>query len=529
MKRRNFVKTASASLSVPLLLGGTSLNAFGRNTALDALLEHAQFEDRVLVLVRLNGGNDGLNTFIPLDQYANLTKARQNIIIPEPKLQNTLIGDKNAFHPIMTQVKELYDTEKLAIIQSVGYPQQNRSHFRSTDIWTSASDSKTVENSGWIGRYLNQNHSEYPIGYPNEENPDPLAITIGNQLSQTCQGPAVNMGMALANLNGGQALWEDTGETPSTRYGNELNFLRQSFIQTNKYRVSILSAAEKAPDNLSDLYPERGNSLSNELRLVARLIAGGLRTKIYVVDLGGFDTHGNQVEEGEPTDEAGRHVSLLRRVSEAIFAFQDDLRLFGLEDRVLGMTFSEFGRQIKSNDSYGTDHGTAAPLFVFGSKVNNTIFGVNPIIADDIDNGAGVPMQYDFRAVYSSILAGWFGAPEELAKEVMLDEGFEYIPIVKTEVSTDINEELNKSTKLHQNYPNPFTLHTRIPVELETSTHIQIKVYDYMGKEIGTLVDKKLAAGKHEIPFERQELAAGNYYYRMQIGSYQQVKLMQAR
>ena len=529
MKRRNFVKTASASLSVPLFLGGTSLNAFGRNTALDALLEQAEFEDRVLVLVRLNGGNDGLNTFIPLDQYSNLYKVRESLMIPEANLSSTMIGDKNAFHPVMTGFKDLFDTEKLAILQSVGYPNPNRSHFRGTDIWTSASASNVTESSGWLGRYLSKVHPEFPTGYPNEVNPDPLAITIGNQLSQTCQGPAVNMGMALANLNGGQDLWEDGGATPSTRYGNELDFLRQSFIQTNKYRVSILSAAENAPENLSELYPQTGNSLSNELRLVARLIAGGLRTKIYVVDLGGFDTHANQVDEGQPTDQSGRHVTLLQRVSEAIFAFQDDLRLFGIEDRVLGMTFSEFGRRIKANDSYGTDHGTGAPLFVFGSKVNSQVFGTNPIIAEEVGVKESIPMQYDFRAVYSSILAGWFGAPEELAKEVMLDEGFDYIPIVKAEVSTDIYEELNNSTKLGQNYPNPFTFQTRIPVELETSTHIQIKVYDSMGQEIDTLVDKKLAVGKHEVPFNGEQLATGNYYYRMQIGSYQQVKLMQKR
>ena len=196
MKRRNFVKTASASLSLPIILGGSPISAFGRTNAVDALLDQAEYEDRVLVLVRLNGGNDGLNTFVPLDQYSNLFAVRESIILPENSLQNTRIGDKNAFHPIMTGFKELYDTEKLAIVQSVGYPNPNKSHFRSTDIWTAASAADVVETSGWMGRYLDKLNPGFPEGYPNVENPDPLAITIGNQLSQTCQGPSVNMGMS---------------------------------------------------------------------------------------------------------------------------------------------------------------------------------------------------------------------------------------------------------------------------------------------------------------------------------------------
>lgn len=528
MKRRNFVKTASASLSLPIILGGSPISAFGRTNAVDALLEQAEYEDRVLVLVRLNGGNDGLNTLVPLDQYSNLFAVRESIILPENSLQNTRIGDTNAFHPIMTGLKELFDTEKLGIIQSVGYPNPNKSHFRSTDIWTAASAADVVETSGWMGRYLDKLNPGFPEGYPNVENPDPLAITIGNQLSQTCQGPSVNMGMALANLEGGQDLWEDGGSTPESKYGHELSFLRQSFIQTNKYRDSILTAAQLAPENLSELYPTDYNSLAEELKLVARLIAGGLKTKVYVVDLGGFDTHAAQVTEGQATETAGRHFELLKQVSEAIFAFQDDLRLFGLEDRVLGMTFSEFGRRIKSNDSFGTDHGAAAPLFVFGSQVNNQILGTNPIIPVDAGVQDNIPMQYDFRAIYSSVLIEWFGAPEQMVQEVMLGDTYEMIPLLK-QGTVSIENELAKDIRMGQNYPNPFVDMTRIPLELDRTEHIQIKIYNAMGQEQDTLLDRKLAVGKHEIPFEGHQLPAGNYYARMQVGPHQQVKLMQKR
>ncbi|MEM9933434.1 MAG: DUF1501 domain-containing protein [Bacteroidota bacterium] len=528
MKRRDFVRSASLSLSVPVILGGSAVRAFGKTNAVDALLANAAFEDRVLVLVRLNGGNDGLNTFIPLDQYSNLSNARGSILIPENTLQNTLIGGKNAFHPIMTGFKELYDTEKLAIIQSVGYPNSNGSHFRSTDIWTSATASDVFDPTGWMGRYLDNNYPGFPTDYPNEEVPDPLAITIGNQVSQTCQGPSVNMSMALANLNGSQTLLEQDGNIPDTPYGHELAFLRQSFEQTNKYNTSIQTAAQLAPANLSEQYPQVGNTLANELRIVARLIAGGLKTKIYVVDLGGFDTHANQVQVGQSPEAAGRHVELLQRVSVAISAFQDDLKLFGLEDRVLGMTFSEFGRRIKANDSYGTDHGTAAPLFLFGSQVNSQIFGENPIIPDEVETRENLPMQYDFRAVYSSVLSGWFGASEEEVKGVLFGESYDYIPIVKR-LPTSTDDLLYSGVSVSQNYPNPFRASTLIPLELDRAAEVQIKVYDCMGQEIATVLHKRLSGGKHEIPFEAHGLAAGNYYYRTQVGAHQQVKLMQVR
>ncbi|MEM7509894.1 MAG: DUF1501 domain-containing protein, partial [Bacteroidota bacterium] len=224
----------------------------------------------------------------------------------------------------------------------------------------------------------------------------------------------------------------------------------------------------------------------------------------------------------------GRHIELLKQVSEAIFAFQDDLRLFGLEDRVLGMTFSEFGRRIKANDSFGTDHGAAAPLFVFGSQVNNQIFGTNPIIPLDAGVQDNIPMQYDFRAVYSSVLIEWFGAPEGLVQDVMLGDSYETIPLVK-QSTVSIEDELAKDIRLGQNFPNPFIDMTRIPIELDRAEHIQVKVYNAMGQELSTILDRKLAVGKHEVPFEGHKLPVGNYYLRMQVGPYQQVKLMQKR
>lgn len=523
MKRRNFVKTASLSLSVPFFLGGNSVKAFGRESLLTSLLDQGTFEDRVLVLVQLNGGNDGLNTLVPLDQYANLFKARENVILPEASLNQTKLNDTSALHPIMTGWKDLYDTEKLGVIQSVGYPNPNFSHFRSTDIWTSATDSEIVDTTGWMGRYFKDHHPAFPEGYPNETHPDPLAITIGNRVSQTCQGPSVNLGMAITNLNPTGALVEQSLDNVDSRYANELNFLRLTMAQTNQYNAVIQTAASNVEQNRSDLYPD--TKLADELRIVARLIAGGLKTKLYIVDLGGFDTHANQVDGVNSPDQAGAHFELLKNLSESVHAFQDDIEKLGLADRVLGMTFSEFGRRIGSNDSNGTDHGAAAPLFLFGSKVNPQLLGTNPIIPDEVAVKDNLPMQFDFRSVYGSVLHQWFGAPEEEVSEYLFGS-FENLPILKNEISTSIETGIKTQLTLGQNYPNPFFNTTRIPVVLSQSRHIKISVYDAIGREMKVLLEKRLGAGPHEIPLDGSDLKPGTYYYRLQTGHHQEMKAM---
>ncbi|MDH3710905.1 MAG: DUF1501 domain-containing protein, partial [Cyclobacteriaceae bacterium] len=360
MKRRTFFKR-SMPLTLPLWVGGFPINVSG-HSLFDSLAATAGETDRVLVLIQLNGGNDGLNTVIPLDQYQNLSKVRTNVLIP--KNQVLSLDGKLGLHPSMTGMLELSNQDKLCIVQSVGYPNPNLSHFRSTDIWTSASSAEEIVNSGWLGRYLEQKFEGFPEGYPNEEMPDPLSLTIGPIVSTTCQGPVNNMGMAITSTEAfSQLLTGGVDEAPDTPAGHELIYIRQIIQQTQVYLETIQNAASKA-NNLSPLYPEPGvNGLSDQLKIVAQLIAGGLKTKVYVVNIGGFDTHANQVVQGNPLQ--GAHANLLNRLSEAVFAFQDDLDKLGVEERVLGMTFSEFGRRIGSNSSFGTDHGAAAPQFLF--------------------------------------------------------------------------------------------------------------------------------------------------------------------
>ena len=190
-----------------------------------------------------------------------------------------------------------------------------------------------------------------------------------------------------------------------------------------------------------------------------KLISGGLQTSVYTVSLGEFDTHANQVLNGNTT--TGTHANLLQTLSEAITSFQADLEMLGVDDRVVGMTYSEFGRQIKSNNSLGTDHGTAAPLFIFGNCVNGTIIGENYEIPDEVPVQAGVPMQYDFRSVYGTILMDWFGV-EETQVQDLLFEDFQHLPIFNQSCLVHTDNPLFDNQIQSYNYPNPFDNWTTI-------------------------------------------------------------------
>ena len=346
MKRREFLTRAVPAATLPLMMGGLSFKAYGRSPILEALVSSTAENDRVLVVMQLNGGNDGLNTVIPLDQYAALTAARNNILIPRSQvLQLTGV---TGLHPSMTGARALFDMSKLAVVQAVSYPNPNFSHFRATDIWLTAVDSTQILDTGWLGRFLDDEYPDYPNSYPNTVMPDPLAIQIGSIVSSGLQGPTVTMGMAVTNPNATYTIPGGDDTPPATPAGHELTYIRQVAQQTQQYAVNIKGASTKGA-NKSTNYPSAGsNSLADQLKIVARLISGGLKTRIYIVNLGGFDTHSSQL---------GTHATLLGRLATAMFAFQDDLRLLGIEDRVIGMTFSEFGRRIKSNASGGTDHG----------------------------------------------------------------------------------------------------------------------------------------------------------------------------
>ncbi|MEI8059789.1 MAG: DUF1501 domain-containing protein, partial [Ferruginibacter sp.] len=355
MKRRDFLRNTIPAAILPNVINGFSVKAFGAESPLAQLLGGTTDTDHVLVIVQLSGGNDGLNTVIPIDTYSSYFNARSNIAIPQDKILK--LTDKTGLNPAMTGMKSLFDDGKLGVIQAVGYPTPNFSHFRATDIWMSASASDEVLNSGWSGRYLNYEFPNFPIGYPNVSMTDPLGIQIGSTTTLTFQGPSVSMGMSISNPTSFYNLLNGIEDpAPNTPAGKELQYVRLVALQTSKYTSVVKAAADKV--TLQSPYPT-GNSLADQLKIVARLIKGGLKTRVYMVQYGSFDTHSLQTTTTDTT--IGTHANLLKNVSDAIKAFQDDLKFLAIEERVVGMTFSEFGRRIKSNSSVGTDHGAAAP------------------------------------------------------------------------------------------------------------------------------------------------------------------------
>lgn len=498
---------AGVAATVPMVLNGMKISASPMSPLFSGL---DPYSDKVLVIIRLSGGYDGLNVVLPLNQYSNLSKLRTNILIPESKALK--ISTETGLHPAMTGFHQLFQDGKLSVVHSAGYPNQNRSHFRSTDIWQSASDANEYVNTGWVGRYFQDDHPLYPEGFPNGEFPDPFAITLGSTVSETCQGTVGNFSLTLTDpFNFGKLTEGKETLFPGTPYGQELSFLRTSISQTNQYADVITAASKKGKNQAT--YPT--SNLASQLKNVALLLSGGIKTRVYVANLGGFDTHANQVDASDTT--RGTQRELLLILSEAIKAFQEDLRLMGLEERVLGLTFSEFGRQIKSNLSMGTDHGTAAPLFVFGSCVNKQIIGKNPEIPATVPDQTGVPMQIDFRDVYGSILQDWFGVSEAEIKDYLF-ANYTRLPIVKNcAIATD-TEDLSFEATSVKVYPNPFRDISRISFRLNGSAWTRISVFDNIGSELKVLMSQQLGAGDHQVDFAGEYLPAGIYFCRIQVG-----------
>lgn len=503
MKRRDFIKLSSV-VTIPVFFNGFGLKAIARKPVPSI----NEYNDKVLVLIQMDGGNDTLNTVIPLDQYSNLSSVRSNILIPENKVLK--YNDKVGFHPYMASLKEVMDEGQLNIVRAVGYPNQNRSHFRSTDIWMSGSAADVQKTTGWMGSYFSLEHADYPDGYPNDDINFPFAISMGSTASQTCQGSFGNYSIAVSDATQAGELFEGEWETtPDNCFGDQLSFVRDTVRQSNEYS-DIVSEAYSKGTNMSQKYSD-DNKLASNLKDVARLISGGLKTKVYVVRLGGFDTHSAQVDAVDT--EKGKHGELLATLSTAIGAFQDDLNLMNLDKRVIGMTFSEFGRRIKSNASFGTDHGTAVDMFVFGSCVNPVIIGENPEISDNVDNKEAVPMQFDYRSVYGSLLIDWFEAKESEVKSILYED-FHKISIVAGCEST-ANEDLLPENDIEFTIsPNPVYSSTTISF-LSNGEQSIISLFDELGSELKVIMRTTLPQGKQTFSFDVSYLSSGVYFIRL--------------
>ena len=427
---RRTVLTSALSWTVPTFLANTfsALQA----EAMDRATQITTGKDStILVVLQLAGGNDGINTVVPYasDHYY---KARPRIGIKADQVLK-LSGDVG-LHPGLTGFKELYDQGHLAVVQGVGYPNPNRSHFRSTEIWQTATDSDKFEKYGWIGRYFDNACSgcdptvgitigrqmpqafaaKTPIGValenpqnyrfmPSENGPDGQVMeTSYRELNE--EAVDANSGASIASLNGAA-----TVHGP----GSVLDFLERTALDAQVSSDEIRAISARVQNQ--SIYP--GSQLGNSLKLVAKLIGGGLTTRVFYVSQGGYDTHTNQI---------GAHQRLLKDLGDSIKAFVQDMKAQGNMQRVLLMTFSEFGRRVSDNANSGTDHGAAAPMFVVGDRVKAGLLGQYPSLAPaDLFQG-DIKYTVDFRTVYAAVLESWL----KTRSEPILGRRFEPMQLV---------------------------------------------------------------------------------------------------
>lgn len=388
------------------------------------LMTNTVAEGKILVIIRFDGGNDGLNMVIPIDQYASLQQVRPGVVLPENKIL-PIKGTSTGLHPAMAGLNNLIDEKRLAIIQSVGYAKPNYSHFRSSDIWMSGSDADINVPSGWMARYLESQHPNYPKAYPNANFPHPLSIEISWQSTLLFQGQNTFTSLIYNNPDNFYKLMNPFVNTyPETLQGSRLAYLQLIGRQSQEYG-SVVQAAYRAG---TTPFAFEDNELGNQFKIIQKLISGGLNTRVYMLRIGGFDTHNQQVDSADHTK--GQHAVLLKQINDGIVTFMKNLDAQNQGDRVVGVTLSEFGRTIHSNGSGGTDHGTVAPMLVFGNAVKGGVIGSNPVIPKNYKFNEDLPVLYDYRQAYSSLLNQWMGSPAAKTKEILYRE-FEKIQLIK--------------------------------------------------------------------------------------------------
>jgi uncharacterized protein (DUF1501 family) len=389
MNRRDFLKTSS------LVALGSGVPAFVSQTAAQApTSDRPGARDTILVVVQMTGGNDGLNTVIPFRDDA-YRRARPTLAQPAGQIHR--INDDIGLHPAMNALSGLLQDNALCVVQGVGYPNPTQSHFRSMDIWQAASTARNLPD-GWIGRSLRNIPGAASFHLASNNESAPLALT----------GSPVRV-PSITSLNDFQLQVEASGNADRRQQRSLIESVARpgsgrgllDFVQrtaVNTYATS--RRLQEIGRNYQPRVPYPASALGNHLRLAAQLIDAGLGARLFYVTIDGFDTHANQ---------AFAHSNLLRQISEAMSAFFRDMAARGQRDRVLMMTFSEFGRRVHENGSQGTDHGAAAPMLLVGGRVRTGLVGAHPSLTE-LDAG-NLRHHTDFRQVYAAILDRWLGVP----------------------------------------------------------------------------------------------------------------------
>lgn len=507
--RRSFLQTLGIAGGAGITMGGFGLSALSAAPLHMALA--SSDNNRILVLIRLKGGNDGLNMIVPVYDYSRYKNNRPNIAIPQNQLIALGNDQKYAMPQTMNKLKPLWDNGYMKVINSVGYPEHNLSHFTSSDIWNSANENIESDSnkSGWLARYLLDKTPDYLENLP--EIPGAIKISSGSSITYQT---ADRIDLAV-NFNTPDKLIEiaekgfvyDTVNLPDEcYYGEQVGFLRSILNITYKYAPKISEAYSAGTNEVS----YSNNELSRQLAIVARLVKGNLGTRLYMVTLDGFDTHENQNIS---------HPRLMADISAAISEFYADLEAGEKANDVLSMTFSEFGRRVRENDG-GTDHGTAAPVMFFCPTLEgNGIFGKDPDLVD-LDSVGNLKHDTDFRSIYATILESWLCIDASHVDNILGDVyeripglGLNCLPVYTSEpVFTQ-----HIQHKLRSHADGSYT----IEYEISRPGQIDVEVYTIMGQKISTLVHEYQDRGKHQAVFINQHvgLSSSMYIYVIRSGS----------
>ncbi|MBN8683419.1 MAG: DUF1501 domain-containing protein [Chitinophagales bacterium] len=547
MKRRQFLKIAQGVGVSSFFVNGFAMRPFANRQMANTLASCDSVRDRVLVLIQMKGGNDGINTVIPLahyDRYAELrptTRLLESAII---NIDSTLpTADQTGLHPAMTGIKALYDKGWASVIQGVGYQSMNQSHFKGTDLWLSGGGGSPALNNigtGWMGRSLQAFFPEVE-GVPTPEAPDPLGIQLGDPYTslgfhtETEHQNVINLSgqdpagfYSLIQTIGGAPL----AITPDSDHGDELDYIMGVEQSINLY-ASRITQVFNAGSNAITAYPN--NSFAAQLKTIARLIRGGCKTKIYLCQIGGFDTHSAQVDSGDTS--LGAHTNLLKNFSDSVKTFFDDLEGLGIADQVMACTFSEFGRCAKENGSFGTDHGTLSPMMVFGKGVRPKVHGTNVNLFDLSNDNQLRNMQFDYRQVFGSLLQDWLGANDFVMQESMfdvyakmrlIDKDLEVNPACYFGGSIDVRREAPRRLRLS---PNPASVHVEVTYESEGEFNALLSLHS-LGGTLISMNRQAIATGTNVFFFDVSTLGSGTYFVRIEnqtSGRAEVAKLMVTR
>lgn len=504
MQRRKFIQLTSTASALTLLPS----DVFGLFQAA-GMKQCPNNGLKKIVLIQLAGANDGLNTLVPIEHYDTYVNLRPNIHLKNSgankiiNLDSTVAPNKQlGLHPVLTGFKDLYDSGMMHIIQGVGYPNSNKSHFKSSDLWLSGGDGTPANfafDSGWMGRFIENYYTQFLGG------DFPLGIQLGsgdNSLGfhgKNEHGLSININNQ--DFGGYYSIVNGLGGTPpstisNSEYGDRIRFLMEIDAAANRYGETISTAFNSGSN--TEVYPD--SDIANQLKTVAKFISGGLETKVYLVRIGGFDTHDGQVISSSESHK-GYHAKLLKDLSDAVHAFITDLNNQSKGEDVLTMTFSEFGRKAAENANLGTDHGEVAPLFCFGKAITPGISGTNSDLNEAVleNNYQIQTIQHDYRSVFSTVLQDWLGcATDTLDKSLFnftTQSGFSELKLTQlinaqhkvpkgcylSQVPTTVENEIYTISVA----PNPSSDSITIKAVYD-DTIVSVHVFSIDGKQIGT-------------------------------------------